>query len=341
MRKFSQVISFMGVLSTFLAVILGCGGSSSGPPPPEWTKSKKIAGKEQQLSHVSGLVVDDKFAYVIIGGTIADQNAGMSGLRKVDLSTGAVTSLDDGKNIPQSETGGIVVDDKYLYWNAGGKIWRIARENGSTPEPVASENVGIGIDMAIDNDKIYWANHSYYSPNSPTKPSPVYSVPKGGGKVEIFADQQNVPHNVLVDEKFVYWVTPASILKQAKAGGKVETVYQATEREGVDNLTQDAENLYFGFRGAGESRWDLRKMSKQGGEPVTLVKKYSLKPVVVDDTNIYFFNEKGMTAEVLCKIPKTGGEVTELDSGYSSGVITQGKTQVYFGSLDTIYSFQK
>ena len=146
---------------------------------------------------------------------------------------------------------------------------------------------------------------------------------------------------VAVDEKFVYWVTPTSILKQAKSGGKVEIVYQATDKEGVDELSQDAETLYFGFRGAGESRWDLRKISKTGGEPTTLAKRYSLKPVVVDDINVYFFNENGMSSELLCKISKNGGEATTLDSGYSSGVITQSKTQVYFASLDDIYSFQK
>ena len=339
MKKFGQIINLMGVFSTFLAVILGCGGEGKNPVV-EWTKSKKIAGKAQKLSHISGIVVDDKFAFVTIGGTVADQKEGTNGLRKVALETGAVTMVDNGERFPQSETGGIAIDEKYVYWNAGGNILRIARDGGNA-EVVASEKVGIGIDLAIDNEKVYWANHGYYSPNSPTKPSPVYVVPKTGGKPEIFADQQNIPHSLVVDEKFVYWATPTSILKQAKTGGKVEMVYQATDKEGVDELSQDAENLYFGFRGAGESRWDLRKISKTGGEPTTLVKKYSLKPVVVDDANVYFFNENGMSSESLCKISKNGGEVTTLDSGYSSGVITQSKTQVYFASLDDIYSFQK
>lgn len=232
------------------------------------------------------------------GGTVADQNEGNSGLRKVDLNSGAVTSLDNGENIPQSETGGLGTDDKFLYWNAGGKIWRITKDGGKA-EAIATENVGIGIDLVVDNEKIYWANHGYYSPNSPTKPSPVYFVSKQGGKTEIFADAQNIPHSLVADEKFIYWVTPTSILKKAKSGGEVQTLYQATDKEGVDELTADAENLYFGFRGAGESRWDLRKVSKNGGE------------------------------------------VTTIDKGYSSGVITQSKTQIFIGSLDDILSFTK
>lgn len=334
MGKFNFILSMI----LLLAMILGC--SQLTNPVAEWTKARKIAGKEQRLSHISGLVVDDKFAYITIGGTVADQNAGTSGLRKVALDSAAVTNLDNGENIPQSGYGGIAIDEKFIYWNAGGKILRVSKDGGK-PEAVASENVGISVDIAVDNEKVYWANHSYYSPNSPTRPSPIYAVSTQGGRTEIFADQQHIPHSLVVDEKFVYWVTPTSILKQAKAGGQLQVVYQATDKEGVDELAQDAENLYFGFRGAGESRWALRKVSKQGGEPQTLVKTYSLKPVVVDETNIYFFDEDSLAKDALCKVSKNGGEVARLDIGYASGVIAQSKTLVYFAGLDNIYSFTK
>ncbi len=337
MKKHRPYLALLGAGSLLLGAILGC-GKFGNRPVAKWTKARKIAGKEQRLSHVSGLVVDDKFAYVTIGGTIADQNAGMSGLRKVALDSGVVESLDD--KLTQSDYGGIAMDEKFIYWNAGGNILRVSKDGGK-PETIASENVGIGVDIAVDDEKVYWANHSYYSPNSPTKPSPIYAVSKAGGKTEIFADQQHIPHSLAIDEKFVYWLTPTSILKQAKAGGQTQVIYQATDKEGVDELAQDTENLYFGFRGAGESRWALRKISKQGGEPQTLVKTYSLKPVAVDETNIYFFDEDGMTAEVLCKVSKQGGEVTKLDAGYASGVIAQSKTLVYFGTLDDIYSWTK
>lgn len=113
------------------------------------------------------------------------------------------------------------------------------------------DNVGIVVDVAVDDEKVYWANHGYYSPNSPTKASPIYLISKQGGKVEIFADQQHIPHNLVIDEKFVYWLTPTSILKQVKSGGQPQVIYQATDKEGVDELAQDTDNLYFGFRGAG------------------------------------------------------------------------------------------
>jgi hypothetical protein len=82
----------------------------------------------------------------------------MSGLRKVALDSGTVTTLDDGKNLPQSDNGGIAIDEHFIYWNAGGNILRIAKEGGK-PEAIATEHVGVGIDIAMDDDKIYWANH--------------------------------------------------------------------------------------------------------------------------------------------------------------------------------------
>jgi hypothetical protein len=337
MKNSRRFLIFMGIIASILSMIFGC-GKSANRSIVDWTKAQKIAGKEQKLSHISGIVVDDKFAYVTIGGTIADQNAGMSGLRKVALDSGIVTNLDD--SFPQSDYGGMAIDKDFVYWNASGKILRFSKSGGK-PEVVASEYVGIGLDIAVDNEKVYWANHGYYSPNTPSTPSPIYMVAKQGGKAEIFADQQNIPHNLVVDEKFVYWVTPTSILKQEKVGGQPQVIYQAIDKEGVDELAQDGENLYFGFRGAGKSRWALCKVSKQGGEPQILVKTYSAKAIAVDETNIYFFDEDSLTKDAFCKVSKNGGEVTKIDTGYASGVITQSKTEVYIASLDDIHRFMK
>jgi hypothetical protein len=337
MKTLQRHLSFIAAASLLLGAILGCGRMAK---QPDWIKARKIAGKADGLSHISGLVVDDKFAYVTIGGTVADQNEGHSGLRKIALDSGAVTNLDNGEKTPQSDYGGLAIDDKFIYWNAGGNILRISKEGGKA-ETVAAEHVGIGVDLIVDNEKVYWANHGYYSANSPIKPSPIYAAPKQGGKVEAFSAEQNIPHSLVADEKFVYWVTPSSIVKQAKSGGPAQVIYQANDKEGIDELAEDADNLYFGFRGAGGSRWALRKLSKLGGEPQTIVKRYSLKPVVVDEQYIYFFDEDGLTADLFCRVAKNGGDVEKLDSGYASGVIAQGERHVYFASLDDVHSWPK
>src|SRR6185295_1221535 len=173
MKTLQRHLSFIAAASLLLGAILGC---SRMAKQPDWIKARKIAGKAQGLSHISGLVVDDKFAYVTIGGTVADQNEGHSGLRKVALESGAVTNLDNGEKTPQSDYGGLASDEKFIYWNAGGNILRISKAGGK-PETIAAEHVGIGVDLIVDNEKIYWANHGYYSANSPIKPSPIYAAP--------------------------------------------------------------------------------------------------------------------------------------------------------------------
>lgn len=305
---------------------------------PQWPNSKKLAGKQQGLSHVSNIVVDDKFAYVTIGGTVADANAGTNGLRKIDLATGAVTSLDDGKQSPQAAHGGIGIDEKYVYWKAGSTIQRIAKEGG-TSETIVSENVGMGIDLAVDNERVYWTNHGYYSANTPQVSSPIYSALKSGGKAETFVADQMVPHDVAVDDKFVYWCTPTSVLRRSKTGGDVFVIFQANDKEGVDNLAVYRGDVHFGFRAADSSRWALRKLATSSTEPQmikTIASKYSLKPIAFDGDNLYFFDEDGLNSDVLCRTTINGGNVEKLDSGYSGGTIAVGKSGVYFGTLDDV-----
>jgi hypothetical protein len=171
MKRPKTTKGMLTAISWLTLAVLGCRGLAN---PPDWTKARKLAGSAQGLSHISGLVIDEKFAYVTMGGTIADRNAGTIGLRKVALDSGEVTVLDNGLvNFTQSDRGGVAIDDKFIYWNASGKILRISKAGGQ-PDIIASEHVGIGADIVVDNEKLYWANHGYYSPNSPTKPSPVY-----------------------------------------------------------------------------------------------------------------------------------------------------------------------
>jgi hypothetical protein len=92
MKNYRRYLGLTSALSLLLGAALGC-REFANRPVAEWTKARRIAGKEQKLSHISGLVVDDKFAYVTIGGTIADRR------EVARLDTGYI---DNG--IAQSET---------------------------------------------------------------------------------------------------------------------------------------------------------------------------------------------------------------------------------------------
>ena len=66
-----------------------------------------------------------------------------------------------------------------------------------------------------------------------------------------------------------------------------------------DMLCPGCVNTVFGFSCSRASRWTLRKIAKAGGAPETLVKSYSLKPVVVDEAHLYFFAEEGIFNDLL------------------------------------------
>lgn len=122
--------------------------------------------------------------------------------------------LDDGKKYPQAEQGGIAQDDKYVYWNSGGEIARIAKDNGKR-EAVATEFVGIGLDMTLDNDGYIGQIMVTIHRERRSRLARLIRWQRPGGKAEIFADKQMAPGNIVVDDKFVYWTTPSSLMKQA------------------------------------------------------------------------------------------------------------------------------
>src|SRR5882762_9444238 len=112
MKQHKTTRGMLTAISLLTFAVLGCRGLAN---PPDWTKARKIAGSQQGLSHISGLVIDEKFAYVTIGGTIADQNAGTIGLRKIALDSGEVTVRDAGVvNLTKSDRGGVPMYDKYV-----------------------------------------------------------------------------------------------------------------------------------------------------------------------------------------------------------------------------------
>lgn len=338
MRSGYCKLSCLSALALLIGLLIGC---SNAGPEPQWTKTRKLAGKDQGLSHISGLVVDDKFAYVTIGGNLADHKEGRSGLRRISLDTGEVTRIEtDDSDMPQSERGGFASDGKFLYWNSNGAIRRVLKEGGK-PETVVSENVGSGIDLAVDEERVYWIGHGYYSSGAPAVPKAVLSAKKTGGTPEIFAGGQMTPHSLAVDDANVYWLTSDGVVKRPKTGGKSQTLVEIDPAEGIDELALDAESLYFGSRGKGESRWSLKRAAKIGGEATVIAPRFSLKQMTAANGTIHFFDEDGLKNDVLCKVPTNGGEVSRIDTGYSGGHIAQNSGSIIFAGLDDIYIFSK
>jgi hypothetical protein len=330
----AKVVMKLLIFSTLFGFLSGCKPS---PPKPSWPKSKKIAGKEH-LMHVEALAVDEQYAFVVVGANLADQQEGKTGVRKVSLGDGNVTVFEKGDYFPAEGRDAVAVDDRYFYWTSTGKILRQLKTGGQI-EVVTADSVGIGLDLAMDKERLYWANHSYEGPNmQPIKA--IYSVKKNNGKTEIFVEGQYIPNNLIVDEKFLYWTSGNKILKKPTNGADVQTVYEVAEKENISGLRQDADTLYFS---AGNSKHALYRLAKQGGEAAKLVDDiFSVAQFAVDDRDVYYFIARGFTETEICKVPKTGGAVAQVDTGsYAQGSLVVGITDIYFSDGFGLFSIAK
>ncbi len=322
------------IFATLFSIFSGC---KQAPPAPSWTKSRKIVGKEY-LQHVEAFAVDGQFAFVVVGANLADQQEGKTGVRKVSLADGRVTVFEKGDYFPAEGRDAVAIDDKYFYWTSTGKLLRQLKAGGPI-ETIAADSVGIGIDLAMDKERLYWSNHGYEGPNMQTV-APIFSVSKNGGKTESFIERQYLPNNLIVDDQFLYWTSGNKILKKAKSAGDVQTVFEVAEKDNISGLRQDEEALYFT---AGTSKHALYRLSKAGGEAVKLTDNiFSVTQFAVDDTHVYYFIAYGFSGTDLCKVPKTGGAVVKIDSGtYAQGSLALGKTEIFFSDGFGLFSVAK
>jgi hypothetical protein len=308
----------------FLLSILGC---KETPRPPSWIKTKVLADRED---HPSKILSDGSFVYYVTGGTVASQRAGTNNIKRISLKDGGVSVLVNmGERIPdttlalddkflywtdggsilrvpkeggQSETvvantgapAEMIVDDENIYWI----IWT---GEGSPPKPLmfASKQVGseakqlappqIGANgLCIDNDTVYWAS-----------PAGLKKAPKTGGEATIFYNDPtlNQPTTGLVQdaENFYYAQMDkkgnSSLMKLAKMGGAPRQIAPSINHT-MEFVADELYVYYFddekGYGSFGPVA--LRKVSKQGGEPVTLDMGDAgwVKFIAVDKTQVYF-----------------------------------------------------
>lgn len=347
MMKFANAFNsdrylLISILAAVCLAFAGCGGPVEQPKieKDNWPNSEKVAGKADGLSRVSGIAIFDDAIFLTMGGTIADKMDGTNGVRRIDLKTKAITTIDDGEKFPQTEAGALVHDDKFVYWNAGGAIQRYAVD-GSVRDEIVTSRVGMGADKVLANGRIYWVNHSYFAPNEPIKASEIYSAPIDGGEPEVFAANQMLAANVASDGEFLYWTSKAGIVRKPLKGGTASTVLKAAENEGFDHLIVSGGRLLFSFRAGDDANWQLRSIGKEGGEPATVVEEFAKLPFAADDANIYYFANESPGLYSLFRVPKTGGDAVKMDTGYTNGEIALSATHVYIVTLDDIFRIAK
>lgn len=167
--------------------------------------------------------------------------------------------------------------------------------------------------------------------------------PVSESKVDTVAivTNEKLPSDLAVDSEDVYWVSDAgtTIKKVSKAGGVPITL--VTGRT-IGQILVDQANIFFTVLG------EIRRVSKNGGAGVTLVKSdligYQNFPMVVDQANLYYYEEVGAAPgkvvknPLLRKVSKSGGVPITLSSNTYApvGLATDGANLYwvdYFGRI--------
>lgn len=147
--------------------------------------------------HVSGLCAPnrveyhDGFVYWLSHSGYVAPNGDVSAL---NLATGDVSEVAFGLISPD----GLAVDAKYLYVGADvgtelqspGRLVRIDRKNNEIMELATSE--GHVIEIALDDEYVYWISVVGYLNGQPNKDTAIYRVSKQGGAKETLVD--GLPH---------------------------------------------------------------------------------------------------------------------------------------------------
>lgn len=329
MKKSKPTTSFVRTVLVFallLLALLAC-RSTNQPKAPSWTKGKVLSDNED---HPSKITSDGTSVYFVTGGTVASRQRGTNNIKRVSLADGSVSVLVKGGERYPSST--LAVDDKYLYWSDGGNILRVEKEGGkgepvvlrapqpdemlldeanifwliwtgegSPPQPImyASKTQGAAeqltpsqpptTGLCLDGDFIYWMTGRG-----------IRRIPKRGGEVtEFYLNPNKQPSLGLQQDADNFYFCQmnakghSALMKLNKKSGELTQIAPSINH--TMEFVVDETSVYFFDEVPGTGSFGpvaLRKVSKQGGEPVTLDQGEGgwLKYLAVDSKQIYFTN---------------------------------------------------
>lgn len=331
-RRNLSALSFVAILLTTL--ILGCQPTTQGPAPPSWTKSRVLAKED----HPSNILTDGSFLYYVTGGTVASKDAGTNNIKRLSLKDGQVTVLvKGGERIPnealalddkylywsdggsilrvlkeggQSETvvastqmpAEMVVDDENVYWllwigenSPPRPVMFAPKQAGSEAKQLAPPQSGAN-GICVDDHYVYW-----------TTPQGIKKLPKTGGEpallhapptsmwptIGLAQDTENLYYAQMNNKGY------SALMKLPKTGG--EAIQIAPGINHTRSFVLDELYVYYFDEEKGYGSFGpiaLRKVSKQGGEPVTLDIGSAgwIDHIDVDDKQVYFTNLENVYA---------------------------------------------
>lgn len=178
------------------------------------------------------LVVDGTTIYL----ASSEGAGGPVTLRAIDAPSKSVSVL-----YPTSNVGRFLASaGADLYWNAGGTAYRAPSSGAGTPQSIGS--LGSNLDFTADNGEVFYSTtqnlaihrvsggtdtllHTSVPVQDQSAPivdatyvyigaeaygggtDAVYRVPRAGGALQVFADQQERPGGLAQDATYVYWAT--------------------------------------------------------------------------------------------------------------------------------------
>lgn len=157
---------------------------------------------------------------------------------------------------------------------------------------------------------------------------------KSNVEAVVVSANQYLPAGIALDDEYVYWVSDAgaSIKRIKKDGGLPVTL---TTGKTIDQIIVDEQNIFFTVIG------EIRRVNKNGGASIPLVKadliRFKRFPMVVDKTNLYFYEEVGVPPgtvdknPLLRKVNKAGGAPVTLSSNtYWPGALATDGNYLYW-----------
>jgi hypothetical protein len=214
---------------------------------------------------------------------------GMGGLRSVPLAGGTPTTLQTGSNGT-----GLVLDAAFVYWiDHGQRVLRVPKSGGAVTTvasgPFPWDTVALG------GGDIVWTNQ-------PTMGWSVTALPLAGGSVLTLASASTggvgTMAGLVVDDTRAYWTAfgpgygaPGTIASVPLEGGPPTPLYTGNPT----SLTADATDLY--WTEPGDTRSAIRRVSKSGGTPSTVVSGLDdPSAIAVDDTRVYWLDLSNVMA---------------------------------------------
>ncbi|MDC0744240.1 EB domain-containing protein [Polyangium mundeleinium] len=181
-------------------------------------------------------------------------------------------------------------------------------KGGEAPVVLASEAERLSGVLA-DGDHVYFTHYG--------AGGAVLRVPKAGGAIETVVPASSWTESLVADADSLYYLDSDQVKRASKDGSGASLL--AADQVGSMSIAVDASFVYW----IDPVDQAVRRVSKAGGTPQTLVKDEDLTPdmvprMIADDTTLYWSATGAWLIPGFHATPKEGGELLLLDGAPST-----------------------